>query len=223
MTRTGKLVFEETAADWDAAFTEAWSENGGNLQSLGFALHALRHLFPLPDFQRFWSLARSAPGVITCGHLDIHDYGCALGDGTALLQAAFPGARVKGFDHSRVAVEIATRRWPNVTFEVGDVMAPCEDASLIWTSHCIEHTADAAACVHALIARCQALVVVVPWISAAAHGGHEGAEATEVWLARCPKPAYEAYYNTLRQNPKTGDWIAEGSWMYVWQGALAAT
>lgn len=218
MTRTGKLVFQETPEDWSASFEDAWTRSGGHLQSLAFALGALRRIFTLPEFQAVLDLHHTADGV-AFEHLEVHDYGCACGDGTALLQAAFPGARIVGLDTSEVAVATARRRWPGVTFTLGDVRRPERDASIIFTSHTIEHTEDAASCIRALIPCCDALIVLVPLITAAQHGGHEGAEETERWLARCPEPAHQGSFNIMRRNPDAGVWLAEGSLMYVWQGS----
>ena len=220
MTRTGKLVYDETPDDWSASFASAWAANGGHLQSLAFALGALRRLFTLPDFASLTTLHYATQDSIAYEHFSVHDYGCATGDGTALLQAAFPGASVTGFDTSEVAIEMARARWPGVRFEVGDVRAPREDATIIWTSHTLEHTRDAAFCVNGLLPRCQALVVVVPWISAASHAGHEGAEYTSTWLKRCPPLAHQESFNVMRRNPEANVWLAEGSLMFVWQGAL---
>ena len=220
MTRTGKLVYDETSADWDHSFATAWNANGGHLQSVGFALGALRHLFTLPEFAPFWRLAYTADHEIAHSHLTIHDYGCACGDGTVLLQTAFLGAAVTGFDTSEVAIDTARRRWPGVEFYFGDVKSPREDATIIFTSHTIEHTSEAAACVNALLQRCQVLIVLVPLIIDAMHGGHEGAEATATWLKRCPRSAHAASFNTLRYNPAEDVWLAEGSLMFVWQGEL---
>lgn len=220
VTRTGKLIYDETSEDWNRSFENAWTASGGHIQSVGFALGALRQLFTLPEFAPFWKLTYVADNEIAHSHLTLHDYGCACGDGTALLQAAFLGANVKGFDHSLVGVEMARKRWPGITFEVGDVKAPSEDATIIFTSHTIEHTSDAAACVNGLLKRCQVLVALVPMIVDAMHGGHEGAEATATWLKRCPPPAHKMSFNTLRYNPAEGVWLAEGSLMFVWQGEL---
>ena len=220
MTRTGKLVYDETATDWSAAFATAWASYGGHLQSLGFAVGAIRELSRIPEFVPLLTLHHPNDSSIVYDHFSVHDYGCACGDGTAALASAFAGASVVGFDTSMVAVRMARDRWPGVEFKVGDVKAPRDDATVIFTSHTIEHTADAAACVNGLLERCQVLVVVVPWISETYHGGHEGAETTATWLKRCPKPAREAAFNTLRYNPAEGVWLAEGSLMFVWQGEL---
>ena len=220
MTRTGKLVHEETSSDWSAAFVTAWASHGGHLQSLGFAVGAIRELSRLPEFTPLLTLHRPSDTSVAYDHFSVHDYGCACGDGTAALAAAFAGASVVGFDTSMVAVRKARDRWPGVEFKVGDVKAPRENATVIFTSHTIEHTSDAAACVNGLLERCQVLVVLVPWISEMHHGGHEGAEATAEWLKRCPEPLHRAAFNTMRRNPDAGVWLAEGSLMFVWQGEL---
>ena len=222
MTRTGKLVYDETPEDWSTSFRGAWAANGGHAQSLAFALGGLRRIFTMPDFAPFTTLRYIHPDEYAFNHFKVHDYGCATGDGTALLQAAFVGANVTGFDTSEVAIDTARARWPGMQFEVGDVRAPREDANIIWTSHTVEHTRDAAFCVNGLLTRCQALVVIVPWISALYHAGHEGAEHTSEWLKRCPPPTHSETFNIMRYNPEANVWIAEGSWMYVWQGELKA-
>ena len=220
MTRTGKLVYDETSTDWSGAFTNAWASHGGHLQSLGFAVGAIREMAKLPEFAPLMALHRPSDTSVAYEHFSVHDYGCACGDGTAALAAAFAGAAVTGFDTSLVAIRKARDRWPGVEFKIGDVKTPRADATVIFTSHTIEHTSDAAFCVNGLLERCQVLVVVVPWISEMHHGGHEGAEATAEWLKRCPMPLHRAAFNTMRKNPHEGVWLAEGSLMFVWQGEL---
>ena len=220
MTRTGKLVYDETPEDWSTSFRCAWGANGGHSQSLAFAIGAIRRLATLPDFAPLMDLHYASPDRVAFEHFTIHDYGCACGDGTAVLAAAFAGASVTGFDTAEVAIEIARTRWPGLRFEIGNVKAPSSDATIIFTSHTIEHTRDAAFCVNGLLKRCQVLVAVVPWISTVYHASHEGAEHTSEWLKRCPPPTHSETFNIMRYNPEANVWIAEGSWMYVWQGEL---
>ena len=141
MTMTGKLVWEETASDWDTRFDGGWQKAGGNFQSLQFALGTLAS----PDVMD--ALAKLTP---RCGAslsdllgIKIIDYGCALGDGTALLKVVFPYADVIGVDISAKAVEVAKSRWPIIDFKVGSILEP-EEADLIWTSHTVEHFEDSA-------------------------------------------------------------------------------
>ena len=212
---TGKPVAEETSEDWDERFRGGWQKAGGSYQSLLFAFNALRVLWQEIHSLAEWQIEGdnvSAPKIV------VHDYGCALGDGTALLQAALPVARVIGVDFSEEGICRAQERWPTLSFKVGDITHP-EDADIIWTSHTLEHVEDPSAAVALLLKHCKSLVVVVPYIVPEMHGGHEGSPATQEWVSKCPKPLTKDCYMTFR---KTSDHegIPESNVLLVWKGNL---
>jgi len=93
----------------------------------------------------------------------IYDYGCALGDGTAYIQSCFPLSEVIGIDISPRAVEMAQQRWPYCKFYPGDIQNPQgRIASLIYTSHTLEHLENPGQTVEGLLDRCSILIAVVP-------------------------------------------------------------
>lgn len=226
MTRTGDLVYEE---ELDGAYTTgAWQAAGGCMQSLTFYFNALRIVDELFSKLREWKgeIVGSRVENLECTPLVLHDYGCAMGDGTALLQAAFPFAWVKGFDKSEAGVEAARARWPEVAFEVGDVLDP-EPAHIIWTSHTIEHTEKPHEVIERLRTKCSWLVVVVPFIKHEGDGGHDGAMLTAEWAALLDPPYMTTSYYTPRHLPSSfhetsGKCMIENNFLCVWQGSLGA-
>lgn len=115
-----------TAAEqwWDDYFTTQWEARGGRAQSAGF-MAALLGEIPRAEWQT------------------IVDIGCALGDGTALLATAWPGARVIGIDISGVGIHLA-RASGHAGCEFHQVpldQAP-PDADLMTCSNVLEHCAD---------------------------------------------------------------------------------
>ena len=199
MTTTGKLVYEETAEDWDDRFTSgSWSVAGGTYQSAQFMYTLLQML----EFPKAWSTVEKNPdtGLIDGFRARIHDYGCALGDGTALLQIRFPLAKVVGIDHSPKGIEEAKKRWPTVDFKVGDICNPTEMADVIFTSHTLEHLKEPDRAVRKLMQYCGVLIAIFPPITKENNGNHDGAEPVEDWLRRLPPPVIKDRFLTIRKD-----------------------
>ena len=226
-----KKVWEQTARDMDRRYASGgFALAGGNMQSLSFALTGMsRVLHDSSLSEMFLTLSEwdSTPlengdNLIEGVAATFYDMGCAEGDGTAALSYLFPLSTVTGIDISPVAVERAKVRWPHLDFRVGDITKPdFERASIIFTSHTIEHLEHPADVIKDLFGRCSILIVIVPPIMEAPAGeAHVGAKLTKRWLAELPEPLYEAHYNTLRPDLEVGGVIEEGNVLLVWRGTL---
>lgn len=207
-------IGDVTAADWDMRFgQQSWAEAGGNMQSLLFYRKALETL-------------RSSPykhllDLLDNGAFSLHDYGCAEGDGTAFLKASFPLARIKGFDFSPVGVERACRRWPTVPFALGDIRQPAENASIIWTSHTLEHMTNPVQVVQTLLKRCSWLVVIVPPVPEHdTSESHTGAVPINTWINQLPHPPLlTRYFVTVRVDPSRENALMwEESYLFLFHG-----
>lgn len=113
---------------WNARFRTDWSARRGNEQSRFFTHIALELM---PD----WLRRGLGDGITIC------DWGCAMGDGTAELARALPGARVTGIDFSAAAIEQARACYPEVTFACRDLLQDGSDESfdVVFTSNVLEH------------------------------------------------------------------------------------
>lgn len=201
--------------DYETRFASAqWDRVGGSIQSLMFAIKALELLKTgYPSLAKY--VACSGPLV---------DYGCALGDGTAVLSATFQGVPVIGVDISRAAVNRARARWPTLEFREGDIRYPDIDAHTIWTSHTIEHQADPLATVEALRKRCRLLVAVFPPIPEHdSTDAHKGAVPVAEWLPKAEHPLVYEEFQTRRVDvtsitSKGFSMMEEDSVLCVWRG-----
>ena len=214
-----KKTWEQTAEDMDIRFSGGFQAAGGNAQSLGFMLNTAQNLpkafAPLTEFT--WT---ADTGLIEGLQSTIADYGCAMGDGTALLQALFPLSTVIGYDISPKAVELATDRWPHIQFEVGNILQP-KNHGVVFASHIIEHMQQPHVVVQRLIDLHQATVIIVPVIQQGEEfTAHKGAMPTAEWLAQLPKPYTSAAYNTVRADLESDNkLICEGNYMFIWHNA----
>ena len=87
-------------AFWEQYFEDDWGVNDGPLQSRHFMLQLLAHL-PLPELQWLIEPDRS-----------ILDWGCATGEGTAVLARLLPNSQVTGLDFAKHAIDEASQRHP---------------------------------------------------------------------------------------------------------------
>jgi O-antigen biosynthesis protein len=119
---------------WENRFQENWQSLGGPSQSSFFAHIAVADL---PS----WFMQ-----VIDSKQLTIVDWGCAQGDGTAILKEKFKGAQIAGVDFSQVAVSQAKIRYPELTFLAEDWLVDLESEvqlkpryDVIFSSNTLEH------------------------------------------------------------------------------------
>jgi len=158
---------------------------GGNMMSTTFYVKAIQKcLQEVPDLAALgvwgWHRQEDDSVEVEGKAFTLRDYGCAEGDGTAILQVHFPTAEVIGTDISPLAVASAKRRWPTLAFEVGDIRDP-KPADVIFTSHTVEHLIDPYEAIKGLLNNCQFLIVCVPPV-ADGEETHDGAPYTSEWL-----------------------------------------
>ena len=211
-----KQTWEQTAEDMDVRFSGGFQAAGGNSQSLTFMLAAAQSL-PVAFGKLIKFTWDENTKLIEGMRATIADYGCALGDGTALLQAIFPLSTVIGYDISPKAVELARERWPHITFEVGNILQP-KNHGIVFASHVIEHMQYPHEVVQGLIDVHQITVVIVPVIGDIQYKAHQGAMPTAEWLAKLPTPYASVSYNTIRADLESdNELICEGNHMFTWR------
>ena len=211
------MTHAEIGTDYNA---KERAEAGGNLQSLMFYYAALNRIAQLPIIKEL-SQWHMVDGMVKYKQAKIHDYGCAEGDGTALLQVMFPLSEVVGIDASPEAIALAKERWPTMKFRLGDTREPDEQVHVIYTSHTIEHFKDPGAIIDRLREMCQVLVIIFPPIIEGKDGGHTGAAITEEWLPKVlmKHDGYKMSFMTCRRAGEEA--LPEGNILLFMQGALA--
>ena len=112
---------------WETYFQREWERNSGSSQTRHFMETIVSNLAP-PELHYMQS---KRPRIL--------DWGCAFGEGVAVLASSFQQATVVGLDFASGAVEEARRRFPERKFLVtpdGDIP---EEFDVIVTSNCLEH------------------------------------------------------------------------------------
>jgi SAM-dependent methyltransferase len=138
---------------WDYQLAHSWEINGGPAQTSYFMRELIDHL-PMPELN-----------FLRSNSLSILDWGCATGEGVAILGHTFPLCRVAGMDIALSAVETAQARFPQYEFmltEEGEIPRPFD---VVLTSNVLEHL-DApltAARQQALNSRLLYLILVPYW------------------------------------------------------------
>lgn len=114
---------------WDDQFSRSWEINSGPAQSTHFMEKLVENL------------GKTECEFLRSRRLRLLDWGCATGDGLHVLNRAFPGCDAVGMDISKVAVEKAGRKYPDLSF----ISAPDGELQgefdVIVTSNCLEHFA----------------------------------------------------------------------------------
>jgi len=114
---------------WNEYFKETWEYYDGPKQTEYFMNHLLSnlpdHLIALLDKEK-----------------SILDWGCAMGQGTAILTKKFPRSSVVGMDFSQVAIERAKVEYPEGSFLSEEIEKSERNYDVIITSNCLEHFDD---------------------------------------------------------------------------------
>lgn len=114
---------------WDARFSTDWESMEGPRQSRYFS-HVALDLLPQ------WLLDHIRGG------LTVADWGCAQGDGTAVIADRLGTAQLTGIDFSAVAIGQAAGRYPRITFKAQDWLAGDDDGTrydVVFSSNTLEH------------------------------------------------------------------------------------
>lgn len=113
---------------WDIRFkTRDWEQKGGDNQSRFFYNLAIKSI---PNWLEKEIMKE---GYTIC------DIGCATGDGTKLLYDQFFNSDIYGLDFSPEAINIATEKYKDITFKVGDICNIQENYDVIFSSNTLEH------------------------------------------------------------------------------------
>ncbi|MDD5333699.1 MAG: glycosyltransferase [Rhodoferax sp.] len=117
---------------WEYYFKSEWEAHGGRAQTRAFSQAAVDGL---AVEESYW-LAQV--GRTMC------DWGCAMGDGVALLAQAFPRAEVCGLDAAQTAILAARVLYPALRFgSVWDeLVAESDKFDALLCSNCLEHFDD---------------------------------------------------------------------------------
>src|SRR5687768_13124420 len=89
---------------WEDYFSHDWEKNEGSAQTRHFMERLIDNL-PV-----------EATTFMQLPDVRILDWGCAFGEGVALLGERFPRAHVAGLDFALRAVEEARKRYPSADF-----------------------------------------------------------------------------------------------------------
>lgn len=113
---------------WDQRFQEDWQEHGGPEQTRFFTRLAL-------DAMPEWFVAR-----LKSERMTLCDWGCAEGEGTALIAAEL-NIPVVGIDFSEPAIDRARTKYPRGDFRAVDLLLKDEDwhFDVMYTSNTLEH------------------------------------------------------------------------------------
>lgn len=134
---------------WDRRFSTDWMDFGGDKQTSLFARMLLDNM-PV-------DMARD----IEDNNLKIVDFGCAQGECAAMMKKRFPGSSVGGVDFSRVAVDIASKKFPQCDFAVRDIKNDDVKCDVAVCSNVLEHLEDPNAVVARLCSNAARYVVLM--------------------------------------------------------------
>lgn len=116
---------------WNSRFSnDDWKKYGGDQQSVFFSELFIQEM---PEWLRA-DLCRNS--------WKIADYGCAEGDGSAVLGSSFFGCSVTGYDFSEAAIDKAKMKHQNCNFEVADIYEDLPETDVVFSSNTLEHLQD---------------------------------------------------------------------------------
>lgn len=193
---------------WEEDFEkERWHRDGGNFHSLHWMRHVIKSLF------QDGTVAEELLALLN-SESTIHDYGCAEGDGTMLLQTMFPYSHVVGFDAWPEAIHRARKRWTenNVTWREGDVTTPSEKCDLLISLQTIDHVDDIPATINAC--REKSNLFVLAWAELA-HEDHPSKDLS--WKEHVPEPSVFIRAELQRIVWETRTLLNDITHIYAWR------
>ena len=146
-------VYGNTEEEWDERFApQGQWEGAGHCAQTALFMEAIVSALPadLSPTRFFVQYGRKPTAV---------DVGCALGDGVPILQRA--GFEAYGLERSPVAVEYASRRFPQCRFAEGATPETFTDYA--FCSNVLEHVDDYMGFLCALLCKADYVVILVPW------------------------------------------------------------
>ncbi|MCX5744579.1 MAG: glycosyltransferase [Proteobacteria bacterium] len=144
--------FPENSKDyWEFRFTNDWETQHGPAQTRFFVQLALNS-FPA------WLTS-----YLETTQASFCDWGCAQGDGTALLAERFPGHAVCGVDFSAAAIETARVRHPGVHFDTVNLLEQpaVEPFAVLFSSNTLEHFARPFEVLNTLAASAHRVIILL--------------------------------------------------------------
>lgn len=112
---------------WDDRFQKDWEIKNGRQQTEVFYNLLIKNI---PNFVKEFIRNNSDT---------INDVGCALGEGTVLLQKIFKNNSLIGTDFSETAIKNAKKNFKDIQFEVQNVLTSKKKYDVIIASNIIEH------------------------------------------------------------------------------------
>jgi len=142
-----KRAYEVNSKEyWDFRLKNNWDWVGGSSQTYFFAVG---FIMTVPDKRVF-------------GSKSVLDFGCGLGDSAAILQVAFPEARLILHDHSEAGVDKGIRKYGK--YLKVSKWDKREKAELVYCSNVIEHVQHPKEFVNSLIESSTDYVCIqCPW------------------------------------------------------------
>ena len=136
-----------TKSYWDNRFSSGdWESKKGRRQTKCFAKSQICHI----------PISRDFDGTLL-------DFGCGLGDAFPIYRSAFPKARLIGVDISDSAVESCRSQYGTIAdFFQGDASSILY-ADIVIASNVLEHLYDDVGVARALLNKCKALFITVPY------------------------------------------------------------
>lgn len=134
---------------WDKRFEKDWEEKQGKEQTQMFYSLLLKNL---PSFVLKYIRKETKT---------INDIGCALGEGTLLIQKAFPQQHVEGTDFSVTAINKAKENYPNLSFSVQDIKHIPQKYDVIIASNIIEHFQDPLLIIQKILEHTNSLAIIM--------------------------------------------------------------
>ncbi|MZQ83734.1 methyltransferase domain-containing protein [Paenibacillus sp. 5J-6] len=134
---------------WNERFVNDWDSKGGRSQTKYFVNLAL-DLIPSQILN-----------VIKKNSLSVLDWGCAEGDGTAVLANRLSSSELYGLDFAHEAILKAKSHYNNISFIDGKLEDQNKVYDIIFTSNCLEHYEDPSAWMHYLAKWTKELLIIL--------------------------------------------------------------